>query len=266
MLRTVGKSGRVPRMLVLLSEIAPTLTVWELPCSTLTPATFGTLCWMAAASVKTSPVPVWAAVSGPLRVKLGVMKIRLEPRLVIWLAMAEAVPLLTAIMMMTADTPMMMPSMVRSERTLFLPTASQEIRMTSAMFIVPFLIRQWMALAVMYHRIDMAILQVDDPLGVLCHHRVVRHDDNGGALVMQFQQQLHDLFPGMAVQVAGGFVGDDHDRIGDQGARNRHALLLAARKLLGLVVHAVSQPDLLEHIFGQLLPFFPAVLVAAVIH
>jgi len=32
---------------MLLSETAPALTVWEEFCSTLTPATFGTLCWMA---------------------------------------------------------------------------------------------------------------------------------------------------------------------------------------------------------------------------
>ena len=82
---------------------------------------------MAAASVKTSPVPACAAVCRPLRVKLGEMKIRLEPKLVIWLAMAEAVPLLTAIIMMTAATPMIMPSMVSSERILFLRMASHEM-------------------------------------------------------------------------------------------------------------------------------------------
>jgi len=91
---------------------------------------------MAAASVKTRPVPAWAPVSGPLRVKFGLMKIRFEPKLVIWLAIAEAVPLLTAIIMITAATPMMMPSMVRSERILFFPMASIEMRKTSPIFIL----------------------------------------------------------------------------------------------------------------------------------
>src|SRR5512136_3253568 len=91
---------------------------------------------IAAASVNTNP-PVSGPPCGPLRVKLGVMKIRFEPRLVIWLAMAEAVPLLTAIIMMTAATPIMMPSMVKSVRTLFFWIASQEIRKTSVIFIQP---------------------------------------------------------------------------------------------------------------------------------
>jgi len=95
------------------------------------------------------------------------MKIRLEPRLVIWLAMAEAVPLLTAIMMMTAATPMMMPSMVSSERILFLRTASQEIRNTSVMFMSTFLVCQRIVRTVMDDRVDLPIFQMDDPLGVL---------------------------------------------------------------------------------------------------
>jgi len=38
-----------------------------------------------------------------------------------------------------------------------------------------------MALAVMYHRINMPIYQMNDPLGVLGHHLVVRYDHYGGA-------------------------------------------------------------------------------------
>ena len=139
---------------------------------------------MAAASVKTSPVPVSGPPCGPLRVKLGEMKIRFEPRLVIWLAMAEAVPLLTAIMMMTAATPMMMPSMVSSERTLFLPIASQEMRNTSPMFMLPHFPR-WRVLSIVNHSINMPIFQMDDPFRILGNHRVVRHNDDGGALIME---------------------------------------------------------------------------------
>ena len=70
----------------------------------------------------------------------------------------------------------------------------------------------------------------------------------------------------MAVQVAGGFVGDDQHGIGDQGACDGHTLLLSAGEFLGLVVHAVAQPNLLEHFFCQLVPLFARVLVAAVIY
>ena len=69
-----------------------------------------------------------------MRVNEEETKIRFEPRLVIWSLMLASVPALIAIMTMTAATPMMMPSMVSKERTLFLRIASHEIRNTSFVF------------------------------------------------------------------------------------------------------------------------------------
>ena len=47
----------------------------------------------------------------------------------------------------------------------------------------------------------------------------------------QLLQQRQHLLAGGAVEVAGGLVGDDQRRVGDQRARDGHALLLAAREL-----------------------------------
>ena len=43
------------------------------------------------------------------------------------------------------------------------------------------------------------------------------------------------------VQVAGGFVGQNDGRLVDQGAGDGHPLLLAAGKLVGMMVDAVGQ-------------------------
>ena len=49
------------------------------------------------------------------------------------------------------------------------------------------------------------------------------------------------------VERAGRLVGEDQQRLGDQRARDRHALLLAAGELRGVVVGALAQPDALQH-------------------
>ncbi len=59
------------------------------------------------------------------------MKTRLLPRLVICSSIAASVPALTATMTITEAVPMMMPSMVRNERSLFLRMLSQAVRRNS---------------------------------------------------------------------------------------------------------------------------------------
>jgi hypothetical protein len=73
---------------------------------------------------------------------------------------------------------------------------------------------------------------------------VVRdHHDGLAEFAVQLVQQVQHLGGGHAVEVAGGFVGDDQRRVGHQCAGNGHALLLAAGELVGVVVHAVGQAD-----------------------
>ena len=54
----------------------------------------------------------------------------------------------------------------------------------------------------------------------------------------------------MAVQRAGGLVGQNDRRVAHQRPRDGYALLLAARKLVGLVFQLIAQPHLLQCLAG----------------
>ncbi len=66
----------------------------------------------------------------------------------------------------------------------------------------------------------------------------------------------------MAVQVAGGFIGEQHVRIGGERAGNRHTLLLASGQLAWRVGQAFAQPHALQQVAG----FFAGVLAAFEFH
>ena len=53
------------------------------------------------------------------------------------------------------------------------------------------------------------------------------HDDRG-PLLIEVSQDAHDLLPVSGIQVARRLIGQQHVRLGDNGARNGDALLLAA--------------------------------------
>ena len=57
------------------------------------------------------------------------------------------------------------------------------------------------------------------------------------------EQQVGDLPAGRLVEIAGRLVGDEDARLGRQRPGDRHALLLAARQLAGIVGDAVAQAD-----------------------
>ena len=52
--------------------------------------------------------------------------------------------------------------------------------------------------------------------------------------VAELLEERHDLDAGLRVEVAGRLVGEDDLRLADQRARDRDALLLAARELAGV--------------------------------
>ena len=86
-----------------------------------------------------------------------------------------------------------------------------------------------------------------DAAGVGRHVRFVGDHDDGDALfAVERHQQFHDLVAALAVEVAGRFVGEQQQRIGDDGAGDRHALLLAAGKFGRRVPRAFGQADPLQ--------------------
>ena len=77
---------------------------------------------------------------------------------------------------------------------------------------------------------------------------VVRDDEDGGAeLPIELEEELVDLAPGLGVEVPGRLVGQQEPGPKQQGARQRHPLLLAARKLARPVREPVGQADARQH-------------------
>src|SRR5438876_2331199 len=99
-----------------------------------------------------------------------------------------------------------------------------------------------------------AVFERDDPFGVGGDVGIMGDDDDRHALTVQLDEQLHDRLSGVGVERAGRLVGEQEQRLVDDGARDRHALLLAARELIGQVVHAIAEADPLERVDRFLAP------------
>ncbi len=79
---------------------------------------------------------------------------------------------------------------------------------------------------------DPAILHTQNPPRRLRHAAVVRHDDEGRALLLvEIGQQRHDLVAGLGVEAAGGLVGQDQRGLIGQRARHGDPLALPAAEL-----------------------------------
>ena len=86
-----------------------------------------------------------------------------------------------------------------------------------------------------------------DPLGPAGDGAVVGDEDQREpALAPQGVEQGDDLVPGVLVQVPGRLVGEQHPGLLDQGAGDRHPLLLPAGQLAGQVLGAVAEPDAVQ--------------------
>src|SRR5919197_2140742 len=77
---------------------------------------------------------------------------------------------------------------------------------------------------------------------------IVCRDQHRRAARVDFAEQVHDFERQIRIEVPGGLVLDADDRIIDERARDRDALLFAARELQRVSVHAVLQADPLEHL------------------
>ena len=79
----------------------------------------------------------------------------------------------------------------------------------------------------------------------------MRDEHDRDSLIVEVLQERHDLDAAAGVEVAGGLVGEHDARFGHQRPRDRDALLLAARELVGHVPEAVAETDALEGLSRQ---------------
>ena len=78
------------------------------------------------------------------------------------------------------------------------------------------------------------------------HFVLVGDDDHGSSFAMQAVEAVEYFGRGLAVERAGGFVGENDRRVGHDRASDRDSLLLAARELVRRVVEAITEADRLE--------------------
>src|SRR6185295_2520910 len=78
--------------------------------------------------------------------------------------------------------------------------------------------------------------------------------------VVENPEEGDDLLAGLAVEVAGGLIGEEDGGAVDEGASDGDALALAAGELIGLVMHAVAEADALQGADGALLGAAPVLL------
>ncbi len=80
--------------------------------------------------------------------------------------------------------------------------------------------------------------------------RLMRDKDHGDSLTVEILHETHDLGGGFRIQGAGGFVRQQDAWAIGQSACDGHALLLAAGKLHGAMVHARAEADEFQAFLG----------------
>ena len=96
----------------------------------------------------------------------------------------------------------------------------------------------------------MAVAHFDDALGAGGDFAVVGDEDHRVALGGQLLEQLHHLDAALAVEGAGGFVGEDHVAAVHQRAGDGDALLLPAGELVRAVAGAALQAQAAQQFGG----------------
>ena len=90
---------------------------------------------------------------------------------------------------------------------------------------------------------DAPVPQEDDPV---CPGRMaglVGNEQAGDTGIAALAQDAQDLFAGVAVQGAGGFVGEHESASSDQGSRDGDPLLLASGHGVGVPVSELDQAE-----------------------
>jgi len=88
----------------------------------------------------------------------------------------------------------------------------------------------------------MTVAHLDDPLtGRGCLRIVRNHYDRLVESIVQFAKHLQNDLRVFGIEVSGRFISQNQRGPINDGARERHALLFATRKLEGLVMHLVLE-------------------------
>jgi len=97
-------------------------------------------------------------------------------------------------------------------------------------------------------RLQAAVVDAVDVLAALGQPQIMGDQHQRGAAAgVELEQQVADVLAGALVQRAGRLVGEQDARPGDEGTRQRHALLFAAGQLAWVMARAMGQPDLVQH-------------------
>src|SRR5262245_30023534 len=100
--------------------------------------------------------------------------------------------------------------------------------------------------------VDPACDQADLPSAAARDRLVVGDEqERGSAFRVQLEHQVDHAGARRGVEVAGGLVGEEQLGPGDEGPRQRHALLLAPRERLRVVMQALGEADAREHLPGE---------------
>ena len=151
-----------------------------------------------------------------------------------WMAMEAPLPI--SIIVITAATPMTMPSMVSIVRMTLRRSAPKAVFKMPYDFMRPSVGRTRAVL-------DEAVHDMDDALGMPCHAGIMGHEDDGEAVgAVELLEHPEEFLAGARIKVAGRLVGQEHPRMVDQRPGDRHPLLLAAGKLRRLVVGRSAKP------------------------
>ena len=94
---------------------------------------------------------------------------------------------------------------------------------------------------------NMSVKQVNNPVTIIRIRRWVGGHYDGRAFFVQFNKQSHDFITVTWIQVAGGLIRQNYLWIGYDGSCNRHPLLLTAGYLLGKMVFAGHNLQLLQN-------------------
>ncbi len=96
-----------------------------------------------------------------------------------------------------------------------------------------------------------AVMQSDNAIGVVRQSAVMRYqDERGFFFAIELQQEIEDMLTVRAVEIAGGFVGHENGRLGNEGAGQGDALLFSSGKLNRVVAGAIGETNAMEQFFG----------------